>query len=386
LVVLPFTNLSGDPEQEYFSDGITEDLTTELSRHPDLFVISRNSAFTYKGKPVKVEEVGRELGVRYVLEGAVRKAGDRIRVTAQLADATTGFHLWSERYDRELSDVFALQGEIAGDMQAALRVQIDAAEFERLRRHPPENLSAYDLHLKGRFSFNRFTRAGMAEARRFAEQAMALDPGFADNYAMLGGTYVAEYAWGWNLDPRVLERGEALARRALELNARSAWPYVLLANIQVFRGRPAEAAELAQRAIQLEPNRDLAHGVLAAALLQQRRLVGAMQAMQVALRLNPRHPSPVVTALGYLQLAAGRTAEAIRAWERVRSANPDMLLAQLPLAWQYEMQGRHDAARAIVQEIQRVNPQLTATAARQWIRPPIVDDSFVPALQRAGLP
>ncbi|MEE8571763.1 MAG: adenylate/guanylate cyclase domain-containing protein, partial [Gemmatimonadota bacterium] len=189
IVVLPFANLSGDPEQEYFSDGITEDLTTDLSGNPFLFVISRNSAFTYKGKAVKAEEVGRELGVRYVLEGSVRKAEGRVRITAQLIDATTGFHLWSERYDRDLADIFSLQSEISEKILAAVGVEITDAELARIRGKPTNDLTAYDLVQRGLAHFNRFTRKDNDEARRLFEQAIELDPGYLQARSMLGATY-----------------------------------------------------------------------------------------------------------------------------------------------------------------------------------------------------
>jgi TolB-like protein/class 3 adenylate cyclase len=200
LVVLPFQNLSNDPDQEYFSDGISEDLTTDLSRMRSFFVISRSSAFTYKGKAVRVEDVGRELGVRYVIEGSVRKAGEQVRVTAQLIDAANGHHVWSERYDRELADIFALQTELVDDIMASLPSKLWEAEAQRVRRKPPGDVSAYDATLRGRAYLPTPTRAGNEQARGWFERALELDPSYADAAAALGLTYLVPYLSLWNLD------------------------------------------------------------------------------------------------------------------------------------------------------------------------------------------
>src|SRR5713101_8283615 len=189
IAVLPFVNMSGDPEQEYFSDGMTEDLITDLSKLSGLFVIARNSVFTYKGKAVKPEQVSRELGVRYVLEGSVRKAGDRVRITAQLVDATTSYHLWADRYDRDLKDIFAVQEEISRKIVAALAVQLTAGEHARLGRQYTDNLEAYDYLLRGSESLGRYTKETNVQARQMFEQAIALDPTFALAYALLSVTY-----------------------------------------------------------------------------------------------------------------------------------------------------------------------------------------------------
>ncbi len=219
IVVLPFANMSGDAEQEYFADGMTEDLTTDLSRNPDLFVISRNSAFSYKGESPRVEDVGRELGVRYVLEGSVRRAADRVRITAQLIDATTGFHVWSERYDRALEDVFALQSEISEEILIAVGVRIDEAERARLQRKPTEDFTAYESVSRGWAHFYRFTREDHREARRLALRALELDSEYAEAFALLAGTYQVEAAQGWTLDPALLDRARELALQAIELGA-----------------------------------------------------------------------------------------------------------------------------------------------------------------------
>jgi adenylate cyclase len=340
IAVLPFTNMSGDPEQEYFSDGISEDLTTDLSGNPFLFVIARHSAFAYKGKSVQVEDVGRELGVRYVLEGSVRRAEDRVRITAQLIDATSGFHVWSKRYDRDLADIFALQSEISLEILAAVGVEIREAELERIRRKPTEDLTAYDLYSKGAFHFNRFTRE---------------------------------------------DHAEELLQRALTLNPLIPTPHTGLAGVHFWRRESAAAVAAADRAIELGPSYDDPHFIRGASLVQQGKFVGAVQSINRALRLNPRAPPGLRLTVPYLNLRAGRTQEAVEMFEQARAANPDLILARIPLAAIYESEGRHEEARAVVQEILRVNPNITADHAAQFSAETLGPEQ-TKALRRAWLP
>jgi adenylate cyclase len=392
IVVLPFTNISGDPEQEYFSDGVTEELTTVLSRNPLLFVSSRNSAFTYKGKPMNVAEVGRELGVRYVLEGSVRKAEGRVRITAQLIDATTNFHLWSESYDRELADIFALQSEISEEILAALQVEINEAELERIRDKPTENLNAYDLLLRGTFHFFRVTREDNARARSLGERVIELDPNYADAYALLAWTYLTEYGMAWSFDQEVISRGAELAHRALELNPSSFPTHLVLSRVHTFRGRRADAIAAAERAVELNPNSEGAFMILAVAQLEDGRYAAALQSLARALRLNPRGPG-ISLMLAYVNAGVGRRQEAVESWERVRADNPDMILARIPLAIHYESGDRPDEARTAVQEMLRVNPDLTAELAfdalpgkDRGVFDPEGGAQEIENLRRAGLP
>jgi adenylate cyclase len=363
IVVLPFANISGDSEQEYFGDGLMEDLTTELARNPNLFVASRNSALLYKDQPIKIEDVGRELGVRYVLEGSVRKAGDRVRVTAQLIDATTGGHVWSQRYDRELSDIFAIQSEIAEEILVAVGLEIRAAESQRLARRTTESLSALDASWKGLHHLFLQTRDDVLEARRLFERAIELDPEFAAAHALLGNTYTAEFGNGWSSDPKLLDRGEALARRAIDLDPTVFNGHIALSFVQLYRRNPAEAIAAADRAIALVPSWETSHAMRGAALAQEGRLLEAMGSVRRALRLNPRAPTGVLLSVAYVNLAAGRPQEAVANLERVRAGRPDNVVARVGLAVLYGQQGRHDEAAAVVREIQRVRPDLTPEEA-----------------------
>jgi len=392
IAVLPFANMSGDPEQEYFSDGITEDLTTELARSPFLFVIARNSAFTYKGKRVKVEDVGRELGVRYVLEGSVRKAGDRVRITAQLIDATTGGHLWSERYDRDLSDIFALQSEIAEEILGAAGVEIGAAEAQRLARKPSESLTAVDAWWKAGYHLNRNTRDDNEKARRLFERAVELDPGFAGALGLLGNTYALEFASGWSSDATLLDRAEELARRAIALDDSHPGGHLTMAWVNLNRGNSAEAITAAERVIELAPNLEWAHAARGHALAQEGRFLEATGAVRRALRLNPRAPSALLLNVAAVNFLAGRREKAVEQLERVRMANPDQIASRVVLAAYYQQEGQHDKASAAIVEILRVTPDFSVERARQMLAAyenALGSEEFaevMEALREAGLP
>ena len=391
LAILPFVNMSGDPEQEYFSDGLTEDLTTDLARVPEIFVISRNSAFTYKAKPVKVEDVGRELGVRYVVEGSVRRAGDRVRITAQLIDATTGGHLWSARYDRDLSEVFALQSEIAEEILGAVHVEIGAAESRRLARKPTLSLTAIEAWWKAVYHLNRVTREDNQRARQLFERAIELEPGFAGAYGMLGNTYSSEVVAGWSSDARLLDRAEELARRAIALDDSAPDGHMTLAWVHLHRGDSIEAIAAADRVIELAPSWEFAHAVRGLALAQEGRLFEGTRSVRQALRLNPRAPTMLVSVAG-MNYLAGRKEKAVEQLERVRTASPDNINARVILAAHYEREGQHGRASIAVDEILRVVPDYSVERAGVFLRPyenALGSQEFAAyqdALREAGLP
>ncbi len=391
IVVLPFANLSGDPGGGIFCDGLTDDLTLDLSRNPRLFVISRSSAFTYKGQPVNIETVGRELGVRYVLEGTVRRSEQLVRVTARLGDATTGFQIWSLRHDRPPDEIFALQSQISREILGALRLEIDEAELARIQRGPPDDLTAYHALLQGRALLHRNTRRDHAAARRLFERAIALDPGFADAYALLAAAYGAEFTVRWSLDPTLLERSEALAHRALELDPLTVEAYASLANVHIQRNQPAAALAAAESALAIEPNHAVAHSLRGAALAISGRRLEALREFNHSARLDPRTPSITWSALGVLNQLVGREQQAVILWERVRAANPDLIHPRVHLLLAYENGGRSEDAEILVEEIQAINPEITAAIAAVdfWLAEsgdPEVVAARRERLRRAGLP
>src|SRR5436190_874687 len=269
IAVLPFQNMSGDPEQEYFADGMTEDLITDLSKVSGLFVIARNSSFAYKGRSVKVQEIGRDLGVRFVLEGSVRKAGNRVRITAQLIDAASGGHLWAERFDRDLTDIFATQDEVVEKIVGALAVNLTHGEAKRLRRRGTASVEAYETWLRARECLNRSTREGIAQARAMYHRAIELDPTYAVPHAGLAATGVSNYVSDWTDDPAAeLDQSERWARRALELDDAEPFAHMALGSVMLWRRDHDGALAEFHRMIELDPNfaqgysaTGLAHGL-----------------------------------------------------------------------------------------------------------------------------
>jgi adenylate cyclase len=282
--------MSGDPEQEFFSDGIAEDIITALSRYPSLFVIARNSCFTYKGRAVDVKQVGRELGVRYVLEGSLRKSGNRIRVTAQLVEAETGKHVWAERYDRDLADIFALQDEITEAVTIAVAPAIADAELRRAMRKPPGSLDAWAAYQRGLWHASKFTPDDNSLAEKFFQQAIDLDPTFSGAYVGLAMAQGQAPEFQGRGLPEALSSAEALARRAVALDSADAEARSLLCLSLWRRGDYEGALAEAERALATTPNLALAHHMLATTLIFSGRPKEGLAALEKSIRLDPRDP------------------------------------------------------------------------------------------------
>jgi adenylate cyclase len=387
LAVLPFVNMSGDPEQEYFSDGITEDLITDLSRLSGLFVIARNSSFYYKGKTVKVQEVGKELGVRYVLEGSVRRAGDRVRITAQLVDAPTGHHLWAERYDRELHDIFALQDEITQEIVSNLGVEVRQAELERVRRTPTANLTAYDYFLRGWEYQWRLTREMNLQAQQMWEKAIELDPQYAEAYAWLGSAHFLEWAFQWNQDPQVLERVFALAQQALALDNSLPEAHGLLSLAYLWKRQHEQAIAAGERAIALGPNDAMNYLWLAEILNFAGRPEEALGLAEKAMRLDPRNQELYLFQAGTAYFLTARTEEALAAFKRFLTCYPNHLAAHLIMAAIYAGLGQEETAQAEAAEVLRINPQYSLEMWKQTLptKDPAVGELALALLRKAGL-
>ena len=388
IVVLPFVNMSEDPKQDYFSDGITEDLTSALSKISSLFVIARNSAFTYKGKAVKVQDVSTELGVRYVLEGSVRKADNQVRITAQLIDATTGGHLWSERYDRPLQDIFALQDEVVQKIVTTLKLQLSVQEQGILVRKTTDNLEAYDYYLRGSgVILIAITQEANAQARQMFEKALELDPQYAEAYAFLGSTYFSEWGFQWSQDPQALDQALALAQRAVALDDSLAQAHVTLGPVYLWKKQYDQAIAEAERAIALDANFAEAYMWLGDILTFAGRPEEAIGLIEKAMRLNPHYPPFYLFLLGDSYYLMGRYEEAIAAFKKALTRNPDLLPAHQFLAIIYSELGREEEARAEAAEVLRISPNYSLEVLRQRLpyKDPAELERSLDGLRKAGL-
>ncbi len=389
IAVLPFAHMSDDPKQEYFSDGITEDIITDLSNVSGLFVIARNSSFKFKGKSVDVRDVARDLGVRYVLEGSVRKATDRIRISAQLIDAATGHHLWAERYDRDLKDVFALQDEIAGKIVKALEVRLTEDEQQRVARRYTDSLEAYDYFLRGRGYRGGQTKEANAQARRLLERATELDPKFAGAYAELSLIRFVEW-WVHRPDePQVLERAFELAQKAVVLDASLPLAHANLGWLYMWRKRQYDRAIAeGQRAIAIDPNYADGYLFLGEILTFASRPEEAIGLSMKGMRLDPHSLWHYLLHLGHSDYLMGQHEEALANLKRSVTLNPDYPATHLWLAASYIELGREEEARAAVAEVLRLSPRASLQFFRQNFpyKDPAVLQRFLDDLRKAGMP
>jgi adenylate cyclase len=353
IAVLPFANMSADPEQEYFADGITEDLITELSKIPGLMVISRNSTFTYKGKAVIAQDVCRDLGVRYMMEGSVRKAGQQVRITAQLIDGSTGGHVWAERYDRGLADIFAVQDDVTEKIVNALEANLVVDTHKRVARVETDNPEAYDLVLRGREQFRLYTPESNLEAARLYQAAIDLDPDYAEAYAGLAMTRLHDWFQG---SPDVLEQAYELALKANDLDSSLPLVFEALGNIQLFRKQHEAAVAAARRWIEIEPGNADAHANLAAALTFCGEPGKIVQLIEKAMRLNPYYPFYYVLYLGKAYMLMERFEEALEAIKRSVALNPGAMYGQIYLAGCHGLLGNEADAREAMAQVRESFP------------------------------
>lgn len=388
IAVMPFTNMSGDPEQEYFNDGLTDVLITDLSRLSGLFVIARTSAFTYKGKAVKVQEVSRELGVQYVLEGSVQKTDEQVRINAQLVDATTGHHLWAERYDRPLRDIFALQDEIVQKIVMTLQLQLTLREHGILVRKRTDNVEAYDRYLQGLASFFRFTKEAHLQARELFAQAIALDPQYAEAYASLGGMYQMAGFFQWSQDPqRDLEQAFTLAQQAIALDDSLPLAHNVLSIIYLFRRQFEQARAEAERTITLAPNSPLGYRTLAGVLNFTGQAEQAIGMLEQALRFDPRFPLPYQAPLSWAYLGTRQYDKAIALQQKALRHNRNLLESHLILTISYSELGREEEARAEAAQVLCLSPTFSLDVVKQtWpFKDPAAMERTLTALRKAGL-
>ena len=383
IAVLPFTNMSGDAEQSYFSDGITEDIITELSRNRWLFVIARNSSFVYRDRAVGIEQVGRELGVAYVLEGSVRKAGSRVRVSAQLIDAASGDHLWAERYDRDLEDIFAVQDDLTRTIVATLVGRLDAHRWERAWRKPTENMAAYEYLLRGLACMHRYSRAEFAEGRQMFGKVVELDPAYARGHAWLAFAHVMD--WFWEMSGPGLDQALAIGRHALALDDQEAQCHLALGITHLFRAEHDEAEHHMERAVALNPNDD----IIAAEMGRLKMYLGQPKSgtewVAKSMRLNPYHPNWVWNILGRTLHSADRFEDAIRAFKRISTPN-FWNLADLA-ACSAEI-GDMTAAKTYAAELRASRPDFTIGQFARMLpyKDPARRLRFLEGFRKAGLP
>jgi TolB-like protein/Tfp pilus assembly protein PilF len=367
IAVLPFINLSGDATQDYFSDGLTEDVIAALGRFGSLTVMARNAVFPFKGKNVKPAEIGRELGVQYIVEGSVRRAGPRVRISVQLTDAAAGRLLWSQQYGQELKDVFAVQDEVTRQVAGALAINLTQVEQRRALSKPPESLGAYDLVLRGRERLLHFTRSANREARQLFEQAAELDPKYADAYAWNARAHMDMAEAGWTEDPNAAaERALELARKAIMLDPDSVLGHRVIGVVHLARGEFDRAAAEIDRALALNPSDSVGLMAQAEILLWLGRLDDSIEASETAFRFDPLPPVTPLFNLGLAYYERQRHADALRVTTRASDRFPDNPFVHALLAALYARLNRpQDAAREL-DTVRRLNPffQLAAFGSR----------------------
>jgi TolB-like protein len=389
IAVLPFVNMSGDPEQEYFSDGISEDIITALSKLRWFFVIARNSSFIYKGKSVNMKQVAEELGVGYVVDGSVRKSGDRVRITAQLNDAATGSHIWAERYDRSLVDVFAVQDEITEAVVAAIEPQLYAAENFHAQRKPPDSMDAWDLVMRALSHYWRVTRQDNVVAQALLEKAISIDPNYGQALGVLAASHTFSAHMGWEDMAASAPIAEHAALAAIRADSEDPWAHYALGGVYLFTRRFDDSLAEFELALRLNPNFSLAQGYYGLSLSYSGRWEEADEAARRALRLSPRDPfSAVYTGIAaYAQFIGRNYDEAMRLSREAIRQRSDFVGAHRVLTAAAVMAGQHDVAKVALQELRRAQPNISLA----WItnQMPIKQDAdrehYMEAFRRAGL-
>jgi adenylate cyclase len=389
IAVLPFENMSGDPDQEFFSDGLSEEIITALSKVTQLFVIDRNSSFSYKGKAVKVKQIAEDLGVRYVLEGSVRKEGDRVRITAQLIDAITGHQLWAERYDKKLKDIFSLQDEITMKILTALQLKLTDGEIARISARGTRNLEAYLKVLQARGPFYTITKEGFAQARRLSEEALAIDPNYAAAYLYLGSTHFMDVILGSSKSPKEsLKLAFEALTKAKKLDDSYAAAYSALGFIYVMKKQYDKGMAECERAVALEPNSAIALIWMSLVLTLSGNHQEAVQPAEKSLRLNPMAPPFHNRILGMAYAWVGRYEDAISAYKKALRRTPNDIVTHIKLTNAYSWAGRMEEAKAQAQEVLRINPKYCIEKDRipSLFKNQADRARYAEGLRKAGLP
>jgi adenylate cyclase len=393
IAVLPFVNMSEDPKQEFLCDGITDQIITSLSMIPRLFVIARNSTFTYKGRAVKVQKVAEEMGVRYVLEGSVQKSEGRVRILVQLIDAIKGIHLWSERYDRDLKGLFVLQDEIARQIMTALQVKLTEGEYASGVAGSTSNLKALECFWRAEEHFFRFAKEDNAAARQWVQKAVELDPKFAGAWAIMGWTHLWDVNFGWSKSPpESMKRALECGQRAIGLSDSCAKAYALMGYINLLSRKFDEAIENGEEAVRINPNDPTMLSILASIMHFNGKFDESIALVKNAMRLCPYYPALYLGVLSDSYFLTGRYREALAAGElllaRAHKGEYNLLLAHRALAEVYIALGQDDKARAHAEEVLKIDPNYSlADLRKRWYfyRDPDHADRHIDALRKAGL-
>ena len=389
IAVLPFQNMSGDPEQEYFSDGISEDIITALSKLRWFFVIARNSSFTYKGKAVHMKQVADELGVGYVLEGSVRKGGNRVRITVQLNDVMTGSHIWAERYDRELADLFQVQDEITEAIVAAIEPQLYAAEIFRAQRKPPDSMDAWDLVMRALSHFWRVTRQDNVIAQALLEKAIAIDPGYGQASGVLAASHMFCAHMGWADMASVASIAEKAALAAIRADGEDPWAHLALGSVHLYSRRFDDSLAEFELALRLNPNFSFAQGYYGLTLSYCGRWQDAALAASRALRLSPRDPLLAIYngIAAYAQFVGRNYDEAMRLARQAVRERADFVGAHRVLTSAAGMAGQTEVAAASLRELRRAQPNISLAwiAKEMPIELEPEREHYLEGFRRAGL-
>jgi adenylate cyclase len=388
IAVLPFVNLSNDPEQEYFSDGITDDIITDISKISGLFVIARTSTFIYKGQSVTVDQIANELGARYILEGSVRKAGEKVRINAQLIDSTTGGHMWAERYDRNLEDIFTLQDEVTAKIVSGLEVNLTAADKKRTGHKITRDVDAYDLYLRGRTAFHRFTESDNALAKEIFKKAIELDPNFAAAFAYLSLAQMIDWEYVWKGPGYTLDQALETAQKAVAIDDKLGLAHTRLGWIYNFRGEHDKAIASYERAMELDPDDVETCSYFAEALNYSGDPDEAIKLTEKAIRFDPLLPRHITFHLGHSYLLLNRLDDAVAFIRNTIDQVPTFVPAHVFLAVVYSEMDRMQEARSEIETVLKLAPGNTVpiTSQRYPHRSSKTQNRFVEGLRKAGLP
>ena len=388
IAVLPFTNMTGDPEQDYLSDGFTEHIITSLSKVPYIFVIARNSTFSYKGKSVKIQQIAEELSVRYVLEGSLQRSNDHVRITVQLIDATTGHHIWAENYDRNLTDIFALQDEIAMKTMAGLQLKLTIEELGSLSATKTKNIKAYEKFLMGSEQIMRRKLESSQQARILAQEAISIDPEYSAAYLLLARTYLDD-VWYYNTKSaaKTLDTAENLIQKSIDLTGQDATTHLLLGTVY-YLGRQYDKADIEyQKAVDLSPNSADANYSFGRSLRYAGRFEEAIHFLKKAIRLNPITPLNYKNNLAWAYAFSEQYEKAISIWNKLIELHSDYFFAYMGLALVHQLTGDELKAREAAAEVMRLKPKLTVSMLAKGPATKNVDrERMLEALRKAGIP